>query len=238
MGELLKGMQDLNELVTTLQRFKEGNADVHELASVTYRDPRNKRLKLPRYSQASGVSASSDEPPPDYSPVESQMLTLFPINIYTPAIDWLLKREAVKKFLFFQVVRRVYPDVTSKPDWETVMQSFIDFVCSTRLQIHMGKAKAAGRSSSKLHFGRFPMPQTFIRIADENMVTLHKVRVDGEKDNATYFRDKCGTLRKTHLLAAKYIVESESIQEMAQKLMWERIDFYLEHRVRTLCCLS
>ncbi len=232
MADLLTRFEGLNELAHAIHDFQQGNATVQDLANVTYRDPRERRVKLPRYSTASGVSASSDEPAPGYHFSEAALMRFFPIPVYTEAINWLLKRPIVKKFFYFHICKLVYTCAPStKADWETVMSTFMDYVVTKRLQCHMGKAKATGSSASKLQFGRFPLPQPLLKIADECLVTLHKVKVEGERDNADFFNHHCGSSKKTHLLASKYVTNSNSVQEMAQKLIWERFDFFLDHRV-------
>ena len=231
-------LENFRELVQAIHDFNTGKATVHDLAAITYRDdpnkqhlrdPRSKTLKLPRYSNRSSVSASSSEPPPSVSAVEARLYTLFPIPVYTKAIDWLLKKEPVKKYIKYEVIKKIFTDAPpSKPDWESVMSIYLDWVLSVRLQAHLGKANG---NAAKLHFGRFPMPDTIITIANENISSLHRERVPGDKDYATYFRTKCNGVRRNHLMGSPYVSSSESVQEMAQKLLWERYDFYIKHKV-------
>ncbi len=242
MNDLKEQLLSFRELVQAISDFNTGKATAADLAAITYRDrqdvgqrdidPRSKTLKLPRYSQRSTVSASSSEPVPVYSGVESTLYNIFPINVYTKAVDWLLHKEPVKKYIFYQVMARIYTIAPpSKPDWETVMTEYLDYILSIRMQAHMGKA---GGNANKLHFGRFPLPDAVMTIAKENISSLHRDRVPGDKDYATFFRTKCNGIKRNHLLNAAYVVKSESKQEMAQKLLWEKYDFYTQNKVTSL----
>ncbi len=231
MEDLKQRFGEFRELLQTMVDFKAGRASAEEMAAVTYRDrdPRSKTLKLPRYSQRSTVSASSSEPPPTVTGVEAVLYTLFPIPVYTRAIDWLLKKEPVKKYIYYQVLKKLYTDpLPSKPDWETVMTEYLDFMLTFRVQSHLGKA---GGNAAKLHFSRFPLPDIVLQIAVDNISSMHRERVPGDKDYASFFRDKCNGIKRNHLYASPWVVASSSKQEMAQKLLWEKYDFYIRHRV-------
>ncbi len=233
MTALTNRLLEFKDLLTEIVNFQKGEGNIQRMAELTYRDPRSKTLRLPRYSQA---SSSSDEPPPIYTAVETQLLRLFPIPVYTPAIDWLLKQPVVKTFIFYQMTRRQYTNIPrGKPDWEIVIADYLDFMCTIRLQGHMGKA---GSKSGKLHFGRFPLPDAILQISNENIASLHRVRVPGDRDNATLFREKCAAIKRNRITYAEWVMKSESVQEMAQKYLWERYDFYINHRVSCSCSLT
>ncbi len=183
-------------------------------------------LKMPKH--VATASTSSEEPPEVYE-AETRLMSLFPVNVYTPAMDWLLRQDIVHKYLFYVVMKRCYNGLpTSKPDFKTVIGSFFDYAISTRLACHLGKS--TGRASG-LQFGRFPMPQPFVDIAERNLASLHRLRVPGESDVSGLYVHRCNALKRNALMSAAYLTNSNTIQEMAQRLYWERRDFYNHHRV-------
>ena len=69
-------------------------------------------------------------------PPEIAILQLFPIDRLTPAMGYLLKQDIVGKFVRLQLIQKMYgsyPD--HKPDPETVVYNFLDFIFSKRFQV-------------------------------------------------------------------------------------------------------
>ncbi len=243
-------LQNLNGLCQKIVDFQSGKISVEELAAAgetaTTTDPgpstsagtsaggsrtATLRVRMPKHSPT--ASTSSDEPPFVHE-AESKLLGLFPINVYTPAMDWLLQQTIVKKFLYFEVLKKVYSDLPStKPDIKIVISEFYDYTISPRLGAHLGKStgKAAG-----LQFGRFPFPATLVNIAERNLASLHRERLPTTDDVSGLLRNRTNAAKRNYLTTSKYLNDSESMQVMAQRLYWERMDFYNHHRVSS--CVS
>ncbi len=67
---------------------------------------------------------------------EAKLLELFPINRMTAAMLDLLKKDVVAEFIRLQLITKMYghlPDV--KPDPETLLYQFLDFMLSKRFQV-------------------------------------------------------------------------------------------------------
>ncbi len=261
MSGILRQLQTLNGLCHSIVDFQTGQINAQQLAqaanaatsgnatttgdastaqtgatasgsdkTVTPSSSNTRTLKMPKH--ISTASTSSEEPP-NVHESESLLITLFPINEYTPAMDWLLRQDPVQKYLFYEMMRRLYNgNPTSKPFFKTVVADFFDYVISDRLACHLGKSTGTVQG---LQFGRFPMPRTLVNIVERNLVSLHRQPIPGEKDCSALFVNKCNGAKRQHLMNSVYLQSATSQQEMAQRLLWERKDFYNHHRVSMTC---
>ncbi len=209
MDKLRKGLTDLNALV--------------------------KDVILPLKAQLEEAKAANkqrtrDETPEMYNEYETQLYCYFPINIYTPAMNWLLKRPIVRRFLQYETIRTVYRNhPLFKPDAEFVFGKFLDYLMTRRLQSHWCKSTGSGRSQD---YGRAPMAGIVVDIAEKELVDVGKRRVPGSKDVSEFVKDKCNSARRHQVLGAQYVKDSKSVQEMAFRIYSERVDFISKHEVR------
>ncbi len=167
---------------------------------------------------------------PPVSQIEARVLNLFPINKYTRAIDWMLKQPVVRRLIYIKILSICYSDsVQFKPDNQYVVSTYMDTVATPRLQGHFGKATGGGRN---LDFGRCPMPMALLAIANEDLAPLAKKPVPGSMDNAEFLKERNNTVRKKTLMKSNYISQASCQEEMAMRILFERIDFYENHMVR------
>ncbi len=184
--------------------------------------------RMPKY--ISSASNSSEDIHHMVNDIESKLIGVFPINVWTKATNWLLKQDIVQRFLEYRVMAKAYSDIPrEKPTWTYVMGVYYDIVISHRLMAHTGKSTA---KLSSLSFGRFPLPQVIVDIADNVMIKLHTDRVPGDNDNSTFFKNRNNGLRRTYLTNNNYATGAPTMQLMAQRIYWERMDFYNKHKVK------
>ncbi len=180
-------------------------------------------------AQMTSTGARREATPQYYNDAESELDSYFPINQYTEPMDWLLKQPIVHTFFHYEVIRRVYrKHPIFKPESDVVLSSYMDYVASTRLQTHFAKATTR---VTKMDYGKFPMPMVFVKIALDQLMDLGKQRIPGTKDVATFIKDRCANTRRSHVLNSEFILESDSQQEMAHRLLAEREDFVSMHAV-------
>ncbi len=238
MDDITTRLTSLKDVCDGLAQFRAGAIDAEQLASVAGVPPPRERIPQDRQRATSYLSyrsAASSEPGPAYNEAESRLRSCFPIVVYTEAMDWLLRQEMVKKYLRFETIRLCYTGLPkSKSDWETVASKFFDFVVSIRMQCHLGKATNKPGSGPAMDFGRFPLPQPIIDVATERLGSLHRVKIDGDSTYAQLFKGKCVGYKRTQLLASPHMIDAESIQLMAQRFFWERIDFFRLNKVSRL----
>ncbi len=224
MSELVQNMESVRDLVQALHDFRHGLTTVDQLKAAAAQSDRAKR------DQASAVSASSEEPERGYTPAENKLLKLFPINVYSRAMHWLLQQQPVRDFIRYETMTRLFRGlVTFKPDMPDVMTVFLDLLVSVRLQSHLGKAVTG--KSPLFHFGRFPLPQPILKIAMEDLEKLSRIRAPGMNDEAEVLKSKCTTAKRIHINGSKYLASASSKEEIAMRLWWERYDFYKKHKV-------
>ncbi len=181
-------------------------------------------------SLTSTTRTATREDTPEYvKDTETRVLNLFPINKYTEAVDWMLKQPVVQDLIYYETMRTVYRKLpVFKPESNFVIESFMDNTFSVRLQTHCGKATTR---VSKADYGRFPLPMIALKIAQENLSNLGKLRVPGGKSVADFIKDRCANLRRTYLIGSDFMEGSDSVQEMAHRMLAERVDFVQNHKV-------
>ncbi len=181
-------------------------------------------------SAATTTTKEVRESTPEYvKDTETRVLNLFPINRYTEAIDWMLQQRIVQRLIYFDTIRTVYRQLpVFKPESNFVIESFMDNTFSVRLQTHCGKATTR---VSKRDYGKFPLPMVMLKIAQEDLSNLGKLRVPGGKSVADFIKDRCANLRRTYLIGSDFIEGSDSVQEMAHRMLAERVDFVQKHKV-------
>ncbi len=240
LSDILQQLNNLNGLCQNIVAFQSGRIDANELAAATgVRPPDTSatssrgatsgtqgRLRMPKYTPS--TSTSSDEPPHVHE-AESKLMRYFPINVFTPAMKWLLQQKPVRKYLYIEVMRRCYKGTpTNKPEPRIVYGEFYDYVISDRLGAHLGKSTGA---PAGLQFGRFPFPQQLVDIAERNLASLHRDLLPLDTDASGVFVHRCNAAKRNYLMTSKYLNGAESMQLMAQRLYWERLDFYNHHKV-------
>ncbi len=175
------------------------------------------------------IAASRDSTPPMYNSAETDIMELFPINIYNEPMDWLLKQRIVQRFIYFDVMRLVYRShPVFKPECDWVTARYMDYLLSQRLQTHFTKATDIKR---KTDYSRVPMPKVVLEIAEVHMKDLGKRRAPGVKGLADFMKDRCNSNRRVHLLNSAHVQAAKSIQEFAWLIMAERVDFVEKHDV-------
>ncbi len=88
------------------------------------------------WSERSGKAVDNDNQVGKLTPPEVKLLELFPINQMTSEMMDLLKTDVVKQFIRLHMVQKLYgsfPD--TKPDPETVLYQYLDFMFSKRFQV-------------------------------------------------------------------------------------------------------
>ncbi len=227
-----EGLTSIKEMLEALVAVKEGGGEsamdkLNKILSQKSQKKDTPTLTLrTEPSQASG--GGPDDPPVSYN--ESRVLALFPINKYTKAINWLLKQESVRELIKNQMMYKIYAEPRLfKPDSEFVVKKYLDFLLSSRVQTHMGKATGGGRN---LDFSRCPLPMPVLNIADEKLGRLSKNRPPGARDNAEFLKSRCNDARTLKVHNSEWILESSCQEEMAIRIFFERIDFYENHMVR------
>ncbi len=228
--DLLSGLSNLQNLLATLSKVRQGKAPPQELFQLLGQEPPQPGTKSTR------ASAASDDPSePGITEAETELLSLFPINVYTKEIHWLLQRPMVRKFLKYETMKAVYSGLpTFKADMETVVNKFLEYTLSQRLLAHLSKASSqAAATGGKRHFGRFPLPGAVREIAEEELKGLWKKRAPGEKNVVDTMLNYCTTARRNQLLTNTYILEGSCLEEVALRYYWERMDFYQRHKVMT-----
>ncbi len=236
METVTTGLGELKRLLTALVSFQTGQSDLGELAAASGNTVPEAAMKirLPQNVQRATRSASS-EPDPMFNDAEARLYALFPINHYTEPMAWLLTQAPVQRFLECMTIRKCYlgTSLPGKPDFEVVLYKFFKYVCSTRLRAHLGKSTGgAGSGGQNLDFGRFPLPKAIEDIANERLPHLHKVKVPGQRSSADFFKDKAGAAKRNNLIGSAYVSQkSKSVQEVAQRLYWERMQFFEMHEV-------
>ncbi len=237
INSLAVGVQELKNQVEVLTEFQKGPLAEYlkqqaEASAGTQSGPPS--VGQPRSSQqrddrSRSGSATRGHTPPYYNDVEDDLAVYFPINEYTMPMNWLLKKPIVKKFIYYEVIRRAYrTHPLFKPDAEFIIATYMDFLMTPRLQSHFGKSTATGGT---MDFARCPMPQVVVEIADTDLLDLGKRRVPGTGTNAEAIKTRCNNVRRMQVLGSDYIKEAESRQEVAHRLLGERVDFYNKHMV-------
>ncbi len=176
-----------------------------------------------RSSRAS--TRDRDSTPPMYTDEESRARKYFPINNYTRAMDWFLRQPAVQTLIYYEVMRvtyRTYP--VFKPDAEFMIAKYMDYLMSTRLQTHLAKANG-NRGRANMDFGRAPMPNVVVQIAETRLTDLAKRRVPGFREVADVMKDRCGAARRNKVIECDYVSTSSSVEVMAHRLYNERMTF-------------
>ncbi len=170
-----------------------------------------------------------DDTPEYHNEAESRILALFPINYYSEAMDWIVKQPIVHDLLYYEVIRDTYRLLpVFKPESNVILESFMDIALSTRLQSHMGKPTPR----STVHdYGRFTMPMVFLHIAQDKLAGLGKLRAPGTKDVADFMKDRCAGFRRTKVICGPFMAGSTSVQQLAHRIMNERVDFAKKHKV-------
>ncbi len=167
--------------------------------------------------------------PPYHNDTECKIVPYFPVNIYTEPMEWFLQQPIVQEFLYYETLRKVYQThPVFKPESDTALGKFMDTVISVRLQTHFGKATLR---VSKMDYSRFPMPMVLLQICKDWMMNLGKQRLPGSKDIAEFFKDRCNGQRRNKLLASDFLAGSESVEELAHRILAEREDFISKHEV-------
>ncbi len=170
-----------------------------------------------------------DDTPEYTNEAESRVLALFPINYYSQAMEWLVQQPIVQDLIKYEVMRDVYRLLpVFKPESNTVLERFMDIVLSVRLQTHMGKPTPR---STTHDYGRFTMPMVFLQIAQDKLAGLGKLRAPGAKDVADFMKDRCTGFRRTKVLCGPFMAGSDSVQQLAHRIMNERMDFAKKHKV-------
>ena len=190
----------------------------------------NKRLHEELAAIKSKQRATREDTPQMYNDTETMLQRFFPINTYTPAMDWLIQQKPVRTFLYYETMRvayRTHPPF--KPDTEYVLGKFMDYLMTKRLQSHFSKATG---TKKKQDYARVPLPQIVVDMANNEFLNLGKRKIPGSKDNAEFFKDRCNSARRIHVLNAANVLESSCVEEMAHKLFTERVDFVSKHEVR------
>ncbi len=167
---------------------------------------------------------------PEYTnEAESRVLELLPINYYSEAIDWLVRQPIVQDLIYYEVMRDVYRQLpVFKPESNVVLERFLDIVFSIRLQTHM--CKPTPRATAQ-DYGRFTMPMVFLDLAQEKLAGLGKLRAPGTKDVADFLKDRCAGFRRTKVICSPFMAGSQSVQQLAHRILNERVDFATKHKV-------
>ncbi len=225
MDKLVEDMTATRDFIHDFVNFRQGKIGVDEMRlSVAKRDARAQSQAL------SVISGSSHEPDPSYNEYETRLKKLFPINVYSRTMNWLLQQKPVQTFLQYEIMRRAYSGYpTTKPDLEHVMSKYFDYMLSNRLQSHLGKAVEG--TSPLFHFGRFPLPKVILDIAKKELKGLSKQPAPGMKTEIDYFKDWTTTAKRNFLNNNQWVLDADSLEQMAQRLMWERMDFFTKHKV-------
>ncbi len=243
MSDVLTRLDNLKNLSETMLALREGRFSADEVTRMLGTPPSgssagpttpqtastSKRIST-RVSQA---SVSSDEPHQPVKACEAELMSLFPINVYTKAMHWLLSRRVVRRFLYYETLKQVYTGfTTTKPDMENCVGAYLEYTLSTRLQAHLGKALTKGATSSSLfHFGRFPLPEPILSIATEEIMKMAKKRAEGSKDEADFMKERCTTIKRTFINNGEWPTKAPSQEVMALRLFWERMSFFQKHKV-------
>ncbi len=173
--------------------------------------------------------AARDSTPPMYNDAETQIMALFPINIYNEPMNWLLSQSIVQRFIYFDVMRLIYRShPVFKPEADWVTARYMDYIMSQRLQTHFAKATKVRR---RMDYSRVPMPMVLHDIAETHLKDLGKRRTPGAKTMANFMKDRCNSNRRVHLLNSAHVQAAKSKQEMAWLIMAERVDFVEKHDV-------
>ncbi len=235
MDKLREGLGNLKELMIAIVKFQTGQIDAHQLAAAAGTDPPRASLVL-RANTPGARSQASSEPDPFYNSAEANVMRIFPINVYTEAVDWMLQQTVVQNFVYHEMLRRQYVGLpTTKPDFEIVLFKLIKYTLSIRLQCHLGKMSTKTRAGGKnLDVGRFPMPAVMKAIAEGKVSKLHKVKIEGQRSTADFFLEKTGNAKRTFLIGSDQVAKAPSVQALAQWLYWERMDFVRQHMVSDL----
>ncbi len=214
MARLLQGFNELKEAFNAMKAEKTSQTGKAPAAPA---------------AAAAAPGKSRDTTPAYYNPAEDDLVPYFPINKYTKAMDWVMQQPVVHKFLQYETMREVYKThPVFKPESDIVLGAYMDYVASVRLQTHFGKATTR---VSKADYGRFPMPMAFLKVAQDELKTLGKQRTPYAKSVADFIKDRCNNLRRTHVIGSEFIKGTETLQEMAHRMMAERLDFVQEHAV-------
>ncbi len=216
MDATAQGLQDLRrQLETIVEMQKQMQA-----AGINYNQQPQEKFRE--------GTIPPEQTPPEKSEAEFNLASVFPINTLTEPVLWLLKRRVVRKFLTYEVMRKVYKATTLfKPDLEHVAATFMDYVMSTRLQTHMGKAG----HGKNLDFSRVALPAIFVEIIREDLAYMAKLQAPGNKSMEDFLKDRCNSTRRIHLLGSDYVSGATSVQEMAFRILHERLDFFHRHIV-------
>ncbi len=220
--------QELNrELTRVVSGFGELKKFVQDIA-----EQRGKTTSGVSTSQESATKSKKQTrgKTPEYvNDAESKVLALFPINYYSKAMDWLNQQPIVQDLIYYEVMRIVYRLLpVFKPDSNQVLEAFMDAVMSVRLQSHMGKPTPR---HSQQDYGRFSMPMVFLKIAQDRLAGLGRLRAPGSKDVADFMKDRCTGQRRNKVLCGPFTAGSASVQQFAHRILNERLDFAEKHKV-------
>ena len=73
---------------------------------------------------------------PGYSQAEHRLKRLFPINHYTEAMEHLLNAPIVRRFIYLEVMRKLYGDnPPTRPDAEYVIHVYANYIFDKRFQV-------------------------------------------------------------------------------------------------------
>ncbi len=199
-------------------------------------EAQNKKLEGQLASLKAKQQSTREGTPHMYNDTETLVQRYFPINTYTPEMDWFIQQKPVRTFLYYETMRvayRTHPPF--KPDAEFVMGKFMDALMSKRLQTHF--SKATGTKKKNQDYGRVPLPAVVVDIANVELLNLGKQRIPGSKETAEFLKDRCNSARRIHVINSSTVLESKCIEEMAHKLFTERIDFVNKHEVTVSCII-
>lgn len=161
---------------------------------------------------------------------EANLAACFPINEYTPAVQYLLGREIVKDYVRNEMMKRLYGDSpTHRPDAEGVAYNFLDFMFTLRLQSHICQGTAHPKS---VDFGRFPMPKVVMNMYDSHIANLGQPPLPGMRQPNVIMKDRTATVRRSCILGSTYIDSADTVQVITIRLYWERMSFFKRHSVR------
>ncbi len=224
---LLQFQELQRELSRVVSGFGELKQFVQQLA-----EQKGKSTSGVTTSQAPSTKAKTmtrDDTPEYVNDAESSVLALFPINYYSKAIDWLIRQPIVHDLIYYEVMRIAYRKLpVFKPDSNQILEAFMDAILSVRLQTHMGKPTPRATNHD---YGRFTMPMVFLRIAQDKLAGLGRLRAPGVKDVADFLKDRCAGYRRTKVICGPFMAGSESVQQLAHRILNERVDFAQKHKV-------
>ncbi len=217
-------LQKLGQLKATCEEAIEAKKALDALAAAQAAQP---AAAQPATAQAEAVDPSLDDSPVPEREVNAAELKLgayFPINSYTKDVKWLLEQPIVQEYLEHKVMAELYkgyPKVKASP--EDTVYAFMDEVFTERFQCHCGMPNS---NVSNYQFGRFPFPSLVFDIFQRRIMKLGRPTAEGARSHADIIKDKCYTDHRMKITTGSYVKSAESLEEMAFRLYWERIQFY------------